>query len=61
MSQKQEKKMRKVFRKRFEDQYKKTAIQLATEREHFLKKKPDIIPMWIWVKLLKIFIRINEK
>jgi len=55
MSQKQDKKLRKYFRQRYQGM----AEILAKEHMQIIKPKPKYFPMWLWVKLLGIFIKIK--
>lgn len=55
MSQKQTKKLRQLMRK----QYNKDIREMAEINSKFLKQKPRIVPMRIWVGLLKMFIYIK--
>lgn len=59
MSQKQDKKMRRSFREQFEAKYGKITEDLARENARFLKPKPDWFPMWAWIKILRIFVKIK--
>ncbi len=59
MSQKQEKKNRRFLKKQFRSTYQGIAETLAKEDHEFLKPRPRWIPEWIWIKLLKIFVRIK--
>ena len=56
MSHKEAKKLRKYFRK----EYMAEAHRLADQHMKILKTKPKLVPMFIWVFFLKIFIRIRE-
>ena len=55
MSQKQIKKQRQFLRR----QYSKDMRDIAEANMKFLKTKPRFIPMFIWISLLKIFIKIK--
>ena len=55
MSQKNNKKMRQLFRK----EYSKTARELADSHMRILKPKPVWMPRPVWVFLLKMFIIIK--
>jgi hypothetical protein len=55
MNEKQSKKIRQLFRKN----YRMTAEELAKNQVNMIKPKPSFFPMWLWVRLLGIFIRIK--
>jgi hypothetical protein len=55
MNEKQAKKIRQLFRKEFRSK----ADDLAQQQISAIKPKPKYFPMWIWLRLLKIFVRIN--
>jgi len=55
MGQKQSKKIRQLFRR----DYAKTAEELAKSQVNMIKPKPKWFPMWLWLKLLGIFVRIK--
>jgi hypothetical protein len=59
MGQRQDKKMRQFFRKEFKTKYEETTEFLAQENAKFLKVKPKWVPMWLWVRCLRIFIKIK--
>jgi len=40
-------------------QYGKLIGDMAEANNRFLKTKPRWVPMWLWIRGLKIFIRIN--
>lgn len=40
-------------------QYAQDVRDIAELNKQFLKPKPRWIPMWVYIKILKIFIRIN--
>jgi hypothetical protein len=56
MSQKQAKKFRKLLRKEVE----KLASEKVEREMNMFKKKPKLIPMWIWVRLIGIFIKVKK-
>jgi hypothetical protein len=53
MSERREKKMRRVIRKQYGEQL----VKIANEKVKIIKTKPKIIPMWLWKLLLSIFIK----
>ena len=59
MSNKSEKKARKIYRKEFREKYLDFTEELAKKNSNFLKTKPDWVPMFIWLFGLKIFVKIK--
>lgn len=55
MSQKRTKKLRQFMRR----EYKKDIREIAEINGQFLKPKPRWMPMWLWIRGLKIFIKIK--
>jgi hypothetical protein len=56
MSQKQEKRMRKMLRKEVSD-----LAQKKIDRDmNMFKPKPRFVPMWLWVRLIGIFIKVRK-
>jgi hypothetical protein len=55
MNAKQSKKLRQLFRR----EYKQDAYKLADQHMRFLKPRPRYFPLWLWIKLLGIFIKIK--
>lgn len=55
MSQKQDKKIRQLFRRK----YATTAEELAANQVNMIKPKPKWVPMAVWLRLLGIFVRIR--
>lgn len=55
MSQKRTKKLRQMMRK----EYAKDIRDIAEINGRFLKTKPRWVPMWLWMKGLKIFVKIS--
>lgn len=49
----------KKIRQQFRREYQKTAAEMAKFHSEIIKPKPKWFPSWIWIKLLKIFIKIN--
>jgi len=43
----------------FRREYKQSAYDMAAEQMKFLKPKPKWIPMWVWLRGLKVFVKIN--
>lgn len=39
--------------------YGKLIEEMAEANNRFLKPKPRWVPMWLWIKGLKIFVKIN--
>ena len=60
MSGKQSKNQRRAMRKIFKKQYAEYAEFFAKENERTLKPKPKWFPMWLWIKLLGIFVKIKK-
>lgn len=60
MSQKQEKKQRKFFRKTFNEEIIKKADFIAEQHMKLLKEKPKLVPMFLWIVGLETFVRINR-
>ena len=56
MSEKNEKRIRREIRK----QYGKTLNEVANMNARMLKAKPKYVPMFIWVQLLGIFVKIKK-
>jgi hypothetical protein len=56
MSGKKLKRDRKVIR----NMYKETIDEIARIQGNFLKPKPKWFPMFLWVSLLRIFVKINK-
>lgn len=58
MSGRQEKKIRQLFRKRYNDQFFKQIVQGQFFRQ-FIKPRPKWCPEFLWMFLLKIVINVN--
>jgi hypothetical protein len=56
MNQKLAKKTRQLFRRR----YRKTADDLANIHGQWIRPKPRWIPMFIYIKIISLFIKIKE-
>jgi hypothetical protein len=52
--------MRRSFREQFEEKYGKITEDLAAENAKFLKTKPEWFPMFVWIRLLRIFVKIKK-
>lgn len=59
MNNKSAKKARKIYRQQFAEKYGKITEEMAKENSKFLKPKPKYFPMFLWVRLLRIFIKIK--
>jgi hypothetical protein len=59
MSQRQDKNRRKIYRQEFDQKYGKITEEMAKENSQFLKKKPKLFPMFLWIRLLSIFVKIK--
>lgn len=55
MNGKQAKKLRQIVRK----DYQKQIEEMAKIFSNYMKPKPRWVPLFIWVKLLRIFIKIK--
>ena len=55
MSHKRTKKLRKLMRK----EYDKNIREIAEANGQFIKPKPKWVPMFVWINLLKIFVKIK--
>jgi len=53
-------KKRKIFRKEARKMYGATMEVLAEKNSKLLKPKPRWIPLWVWIRLLSIFIYIRK-
>jgi hypothetical protein len=58
MSQRQEKKIRKLFRKRYGDEFFKQIVQGQFFKQ-FLKPKPKWCPEFLWIFFLKMVVNVN--
>jgi hypothetical protein len=55
MSQKKDKKARRLFRTVFRNRIE----EVAEKNARMIKPKPKWIPMFLWIRMLKIFIRVK--
>lgn len=60
MSGKQDKKQRQFFRKKFAEEYKDKAAEIAKNDMNMFRPKPGWIPMRVWVWILGFFIKIKK-
>jgi hypothetical protein len=58
MSGRQEKKIRRLFRKRYSDEFFRQIVQGQFFRQ-FIKPRPKWCPEFLWMFLLKIVINVN--
>ena len=59
MSGKAEKKRRRFLRQEFNEKYAGMIEDIAEANGQFLKPKPKWFPMWLWVRILSIFVKIK--
>ncbi len=59
INNKQAKKARKIYRQQYQEQYGKLTAELAERNSNFLKPKPKYFPMFLWVRMLRIFVKIK--
>lgn len=59
MNNKAAKKARKVYRQQFAEKYGKITEEMAEENSRLLKPKPVWFPMFLWIRILRIFVKIK--
>jgi len=59
MSSKKAKKARKIYRQQFEEKYGKLTEEMAKENSRLLRPKPVWFPMFLWIRILRIFVKIK--